>query len=247
MTLNCRHILARAYRNAGQPAKGLSLHERNLPLAIGKLSEEHPNILFYRVHLALARQETGDLTTALPALKAAVGRAQRQFSPTHPETLRITQYWADALEQAKDFDRAIPERQGVLTAERQRGKDDTRLATALVKVGQTFLAAGRAAEALAPLREALPIQKRLEPDHWTTFETQSMLGEALSRGKEYSDAAPLLLAGHEGLKQRARSIPAQQRRCVTEAVERLIRHYEATGNKDEAAKWRAALEKARTP
>jgi hypothetical protein len=75
----------------------------------------------------------------------------------------------------------------------------------------------------------------------------TMLGEALSRRKEYADAAPLLSAGREGLKQRAVSIPAQQKRCLTEAVERLVRHYEATGNKDEAARWLAELEKARAP
>jgi hypothetical protein len=135
----------------------------------------------------------------------------------------------------------------VLAIERQRGKDDTRLATALVKVGQTFLAAGRAAEAEGPLCEALTIQERSEPDRWTTFETQSMLGGALSRQKKDSDASPLLLAGYEGLKQRAARIPAQQKRCLTEAVERLVQHYEATGNKDEAARWRAELKKARAP
>jgi hypothetical protein len=74
-----------------------------------------------------------------------------------------------------------------------------------------------------------------------------MLGGALSRQKKYAEAAPLLLAGHEGLKQRAARIPAQQKRCLTEAVERLVQHYEATGNKDEAARWRAELEKTRAP
>jgi serine/threonine protein kinase/tetratricopeptide (TPR) repeat protein len=247
MTLTCRHLLARACRNAGQLARGLSLHERNLPLAVARLGEEHRYIIFFRVHLAVAQRENGDLTKALPTLETAVGQAQRRFGPTHLETLRITWYWCDALEQAKDLDRALEERQRVLAIERQRRKDDPRLATALVKVGQTFLAAGRAAEAERPLGEALTIQKRSESDRWTTFETQSMLGGALSRQKKYADAAPLLLAGHEGLKQRAASIPAQQKRCLTEAVERLVQHFEATGNKDEAARWRAALEKATTP
>jgi hypothetical protein len=43
------------------------------------------------------------------------------------------------------------------------------------------------------------------------------------------------------LKQRTRRIPAQQQRCLTEAVERLVRHDEATGDKDEAARWRKEL------
>ncbi|HVK19135.1 MAG TPA: serine/threonine-protein kinase, partial [Fimbriiglobus sp.] len=139
MTLNCRHLLARAYRNAGQTAKGLSLHERNLPLAVARLPKEHPNIVFFRLHLALAQQENGDLATALPTLETVVGRMRQLsgYGPTHPDTLGITQFWGDALEQAKDFDRAIKERLGVLAIERQRGKDDVRLAAALAKAGQT--------------------------------------------------------------------------------------------------------------
>jgi serine/threonine protein kinase/tetratricopeptide (TPR) repeat protein len=246
-TLVCRHFLARAYRDAGQLARALPLHERNLALAVAKLGEEYPDTIHYRVHLAVARRENGDVTKALPTLETAVGQAQRRFGEAHPDTLVITQYWCDALEQAKDLDRAVKGRQSVLAIERQRGKDDPRLAAALAKVGQTFLAAGRAAEAEGPLREALTIQERLESDRWTTFDTRSMLGGALSRQKKYADAAPLLLAGHEGLKQRSARIPAPQKRCLTEAVERLVQHYEATSNKDEAARWRAELEKARAP
>ena len=44
------------------------------------------------------------------------------------------------------------------------------------------------------------------------------------------------------MKQREKTIPEQGKIRLPEAVERLVQLYEATGKKDEAAKWRKELE-----
>jgi hypothetical protein len=44
------------------------------------------------------------------------------------------------------------------------------------------------------------------------------------------------------MKQRVKTIPAEGLVRLPEAVERLVQFYEATGNPDEAAKWRKELE-----
>jgi eukaryotic-like serine/threonine-protein kinase len=80
------------------------------------------------------------------------------------------------------------------------------------------------------------------PDAWMTFNLQSQLGGALLGQKKYVDAEPLLLAGYEGMKKQAAKIPPPGKVRLTEAVERLVQLYEATGKKDEAAKWRKELE-----
>ena len=64
-----------------------------------------------------------------------------------------------------------------------------------------------------------------------------MLGQ-----KKHADAEPLLLAGYEGMKQREKTIPEQGKVRIPEAIERLVQLYEATGKKDDAAKWRKELE-----
>jgi outer membrane protein assembly factor BamD (BamD/ComL family) len=51
-----------------------------------------------------------------------------------------------------------------------------------------------------------------------------------------------LLAGYEGLKKDEKAIPPQARDHITKTLQRLVELYEATGNKDEAAKWRKTLE-----
>jgi eukaryotic-like serine/threonine-protein kinase len=66
------------------------------------------------------------------------------------------------------------------------------------------------------------------------------------RPEEYADAEPLLLAGYEGLKQREQTVPEQGKIRLPEAVERLVQLYEATGKKDEAAKWRMELDEIKT-
>jgi serine/threonine protein kinase/tetratricopeptide (TPR) repeat protein len=247
MTLRCRGSLAVTYQANEQRARALPLLERNLKISIAKQGEEHPDTVIFRVNLAAALRDNGELAKALPILETSVGQAERAFGTIHPTTLQITQIWLDTLEQTKDWDRVVKGRQSVVAVERQRKKDDSRLAEALSKLGRTFLAAGRAAEAEGPLREAWTIQKRSEPDFWTTFLTQSMLGGALLGQKKHADAEPLLLAGYNGLRQRAAKIPPLRKQLLTDALERLVQCYDASGKPDEAAKWRKDLEKIKTP
>ena len=89
------------------------------------------------------------------------------------------------------------------------------------------------------------IREKTQPDAWTTFNTQSMLGGALLGQKKYADAEPLLLAGYEGMKQREETIPSEGEIRVIEAIERLIDLYTATDKPDEVKKWQA--ERAKYP
>jgi hypothetical protein len=103
-------------------------------------------------------------------------------------------------------------------------------------------------KALSPtallLREGLAIREQQEPDDWRRFNTQSLLGGALSGPKKYADAEPLL-KGYERMKQREKTIPPQGAIRLPEAPDRLIELYTATNKPDEVKKWRA--ERAKCP
>jgi hypothetical protein len=86
------------------------------------------------------------------------------------------------------------------------------------------------------LRESLSIRERIQPNDWTTFDTKSLLGEALLDQEKFADAEPLLVSGYEGLKQRQDRIPSHERVRVTRAVGRLVKLYDAWGKKDQAMK-----------
>ena len=100
-------------------------------------------------------------------------------------------------------------------------------------------------EAEPLLRECLAIREKTQPDLWTTFNTQSLLGGALLGQKKYAEAEALLLAGYEGMKQREKSIPPQGATRIPEALDRLLDLCTATSRPDEVKKWQA--ERAKYP
>jgi hypothetical protein len=95
------------------------------------------------------------------------------------------------------------------------------------------------------LRECVALREKLQPNVWSTFNAQSLLGGSLLGQKKYAEAEPLLLKGYKGMKAREKTIPPQGRPRVTEAVERLIELYIATNKPDEVKKWQA--ERAKYP
>ena len=115
-------------------------------------------------------------------------------------------------------------------------------ASALAVRGSMLLLQKKPAEAELKLRECLTIRQKIQPDDWTTFDTKSILGEALLDQKKFAEAEPLLLSGYEGMKQREDTIPSEDKPRLTKALERLVKLYEAWGKKDEAMKWRKELE-----
>jgi hypothetical protein len=80
----------------------------------------------------------------------------------------------------------------------------------------------------------LTIRCKKQPDDWATFDTRSLLGAVLWGQKQYADAEPLLVQGYEGMKQRETTIPPQDKVRLSEALERLMRFYEATDGKEDA-------------
>jgi hypothetical protein len=118
-------------------------------------------------------------------------------------------------------------------------------ATALAGLSLDLLAQKKWTEAESVLRNCLAIQEKNEPDAWTTFKTQALLGGSLLGQKKYADAEPLLLNGYEGMKQREKTIPPQSKVRLTEALDRLIELYTATDKLDEAKKRQA--ERAKYP
>jgi hypothetical protein len=116
----------------------------------------------------------------------------------------------------------------------------------MAELGCCLLHQAKHADAEKHLRESLRIRAKSHPDAWTTFDIQSMLGDALLGQKKFAEAEPLLLRGCEGLEQRQAKIPARDRALrLKEALGRLVRLYEATGKMDETARWRKKLDEAK--
>jgi tetratricopeptide (TPR) repeat protein len=126
-------------------------------------------------------------------------------------------------------------------------KDSAQLGGFLASSGTTLLEMKKWAQAEPLLRESLAIREKTQPNDWSTFNSQSMLGGSLLGQKKYADAEPLLLTGYEGMKQREKSIPRSGggELRIPQAIDRLIELYTTTNKPDEAKKWRA--ERAKYP
>jgi TolA-binding protein len=153
---------------------------------------------------------------------------------------------ATAYLDARQPEKAVPLAHDFLEGVKKGpGADALALAALQAQVAYDLLRAGQFAAAEPILRDCLAIREKKEPDAWTTFNTQSLLGGALLGQKKYAEAEPLLLKGYQGMKKQEAKIPPQGKVRLSEALERLARLYEATNKPDEARKWRA--ERAKYP
>jgi tetratricopeptide (TPR) repeat protein/tRNA A-37 threonylcarbamoyl transferase component Bud32 len=170
------------------------------------------------------------------------------FGPADPCALASLNNLTNALEEAGQFDQALALYRDLLDAQSRKipAEDLTRAGT-LSGLGSCLLKAGRPIEAEPVLRECLAILRRQQPDAWTTFHTQSQLGGSLLGQRKYAEAEPLLVAGFEGMKQREATVPANAKKNLTDALERLVRLYDAWDKPERAKEWRQKLEERKAP
>jgi serine/threonine protein kinase/tetratricopeptide (TPR) repeat protein len=164
---------------------------------------------------ALAGQKKYDeaeslLVSSAKTFLAAAPKLDRVYHPLVPAAVRRVIDLYVALDRPKDA--ALWRQQ---------------LAAVLSLQGLALLELRKYAQAEPLLRECLEIREALQPGHWATLNTQSMLGEALLGQEKYAAAEPLLLAGFAGLHRRQNTIPEAVRpQRLQEAAERLVRLYQ---------------------
>jgi len=127
--------------------------------------------------------------------------------------------------------------------------DSPQLAGEMSRFGLALLGIGKFTAAVQLLRQCLAIRERTQPDVWSTFNTQSLLGGALLGQKKYADAESLLLKGYEGMQAREETIPSQASTRIPEALDRLIELYtnwhsaeRDKGYDSHAAEWQKKLD-----
>jgi serine/threonine protein kinase len=241
-TLASMNNLASGYQAAGKLDLAVALCKETLKLQKAKLGADHPDTLASMNNLASGYQAAGKLDLALPLFQEAVaGMQKRRFQ--HQLAAGMVHNLIRCHERLKQLDQAERwQRQWLALVKDQAGPDSLAYADELAGLGSILLKQQQWTGAEAVLRDSLAIRAKQQADTWTTCNAQSLLGAALLAQKKYTEAEPLLVGGYEGLKQRQAKIPAKEKNRLTEALERLVQFCEATGKKDESAKWRKELE-----
>jgi RNA polymerase sigma factor (TIGR02999 family) len=244
-----------------RPAQAIPLLEQTLKQREAKLGADHPLTFDSRNNLAWAYQSAGRTVDAICLLKQAV-KKMGKLGADDPDTFATMRY----IVILRNIGTA-QERYRVQLAKLGPDHIDTLLARR--DLAQMYMTANRLEEAkpilvevidrmktranVDPIRvftigllwNCLTTRERTMPDSWLTFRCKSLLGGALLGQKKYAAAEPLLLKGYQGMKEREDKIPALGKIRVSEALERLVQLYEATGKKEEAAKWRKQLDETK--
>ena len=240
-TVSSMNDLAFCYWSLKRLDKSVPLFEELLPLREKTLGRNDKDTLIAVANLGVNYKDAGRVAEAIPLLAEAY-RASKKL----PSLDSIGPILVDAYVQAgKPAEAAKLVEELVADARKQLPKDGQQLAGMLAQCGSILLETKTYAEAESLLREALDIREKTQPDAWTTFNSQSMLGGALLGQKKFADAEPLLLKGYEGMKQREQTIPPQGVIRLPQALDRLIEFYTATDKPEEVRKWQA--ERAKYP
>ena len=242
----------------------IRLYEETRQGRIAKLGPDHPQTLQTIICLARALVSDGRAAPAVEHFDFAIGSLDaRHFQD--PSAARCLAVILPGYEQAKEFAKAETWRRKWLAVVKEKsGPDSPSYAAELAGLGNNLIQQTKHADAETILRECLTIRAKTEPDAWRTFNTQSLLGEAILGQKKYDEAESLLVKGYEGLKARfsqpgatvvaaknaptPASTPADSppKEKLAEALERLIKLYDEWGKPAEAVKWRAEIGKLKT-
>jgi serine/threonine protein kinase/tetratricopeptide (TPR) repeat protein len=245
-TLRSMNNLAHFYRN-GRLKDAIAMLEQMLELSKTKHGSDHPFTLMSMGNLAIAYEDAGRRLEAIELHEQTLAKTKAKLGPDHPDTLHSMNELAGSYQRGGKLDEANQLLRDLL--EHERKKDGTKATLAdgmLAKLGLNLLKQERYVEAEPLLRECLAIREKQLPDDWRRFNTLSQLGGALLGQKNYADAEALLLEGYEGMKQREAKIPSEGKIRVTEAIERIVRLYEATEQTDKARTWRDKLSGGKT-
>jgi tetratricopeptide (TPR) repeat protein/predicted Ser/Thr protein kinase len=245
-TLTSKANLAALYRAQGQYARAEPLYKEALEGRIARLGADHPRTLACKNGLAGLYIAQGQYGKAEPLYKEALEGQTARLGADHPDTLAGKANLAGLYLAQGQYARAEPLARELAESWKKRaGADSAPFAVHLGSLGFILLKQQKASQAEPVLRACLVIREKREPDAWPIFNTRSQLGGALLGQQKYADAEPLLLQGYEGMKQREAKIPPPGKVRLTEALERLVQLYEATGQKDKAEEWRKKLELTR--
>ncbi len=229
------------YKEANQLDKSVPLFEDVLKRREAKLGRQDLATQRTAATLGVAYKDVGRLKDAIPLLEDVYQSAKR-----FPELRWVDDPLIDAYQKAGENAKLADLLQEQLPEARKAlPKDSPQLAGRLAQTGMTFLQLKKWTEADPLLRECLTIREKTQPDVWSTFNTQSLLGAALLGQKKYGEAEPLLWKGFEGMKQREKTIPPPAITRLPEAIDRLVELFTATDKPNEVKTWQA--ERAKYP
>ena len=238
-TLMTMNNLAHAYRAQGKSSDAETMLVKAIQLERQVQGERHPDTRLLMSNLVLVYRLQGRLAEAKVLVRKALELDLATTGPDHPDTLRDL----ERLALIHHSERQYAEAEEVFTTVvdgRRKVLGDGHLETliALISRGRVRLNRQNHVGAEFDFRLALDTFSKTSLDVWQRHSCESFLGTALAAQKKYSDAAPRLVAGHDGMVRFRAAMPVSEVSQIADAEEsprRALSGYRQPGTRGTVA------------
>ena len=239
--LTCRKILSSVYRAQGRYAEAEQLCKWALELMREDLGEDHWATLGAKCELGRILMEQGRLTEADKLISEALRSGRVKYGDAGGNTRLFINVLAVLRTRRGRYADANDLFTEALTGNRnQLGENHPDALQTLNDFGVLRREQQRHEEAESLLRQALEHrQRKLGPDHPSCFESMHELGVLYLQQARCEDAERLLLDAYHGREAQL----GPEHPHTVESLNELVTLYESWPKPDEAAKWRARLQK----
>ena len=238
-TLVSESNLAEVYYSQGKYAEAEALCSQIVEISRRVLGPDHPLTLGNMNNLADDYSAQGKYAQAKALYLQTLDSERRVLGDDHPYVFDVLSGIAFMYQRQGKYDSAETYAAKALAGRRHAlGQENSDTMASAADLALAYLSLGKFGKSEPLAREALEIDRKIQPDDWSQFRAQSLLGASLAGQKKYPEAEPLLLAGYLGMATRKTRIAVPSRFHVDLAREWMVQLYEAWGKPDKAAEWK---------
>jgi tetratricopeptide (TPR) repeat protein/tRNA A-37 threonylcarbamoyl transferase component Bud32 len=231
--------LGKLYTATGDYARAEPLLKRSLKIREERFGPDHLDVADSQGGLAILYRCMGQYEKAEALTERSLKVQEELLGSDGPDMAYSLGLLADVYRDMARYDRALPlYRRSLEIRQTKLGKDHLDSLATLAEVGNCLLRQGKAADAEPLLRDCLARRQQKQPGCWTTFEVQALLGGALVSQHKYTEAEPLLLEGHQAMKDREAKIPVSERKRLSGTLDQIVHLYDVWGKPEQADLWR---------
>lgn len=240
-TIDSMNNLASALFSQGMREEAEPLCRRIVDASSRAFGHESPKTLTAMNNLGMTLFALDKLSEAEDILRRTLEGRRRVLGGDHRKTVTTAHNLGRVLfDQGKAEEAADLFRESLQAKRHQLGSDHPEVAVIMLQLAEAMMEQGNSATAEPMVKECLDIRRRiLSKGHWLIAYTKSTLGKCLADQRQFEKAEPLMISNHARIAaSRGKNDAFTQR-----SLQRIVDLYEAWGQPEKAASYRADLRK----